>query len=280
MMPRCSKTIKVLLQDVNAAFGNGDVILLRDLYFAMSHLITEQVRGRVHLCHHGSVGVPQVMVLELHLKPLLDLTGGVLKGVDGLDGSIGQTVDQLRGVYLGSVHIFDQPPLLFPQGRKPHFILLPLLVQLQEVGSQGGAHIDGSVCVLRLRGNQLDKPLLVLHLPVNRDGSLFQVHIRPLQTEALIDPQTAVAAKHVGGFGVGSSEVVIQKQKLLLGKGHNLRVIIGFQLRHGDLGGLVHAELVVGIHIHVIAGIGLPEEQVEHLQEPFNITIRQFLLVV
>ena len=96
MMVRCSKTIKVLLQNINAALGYGDIILLRDLNLAMTHLIAEQVRGRVHLCHHGSVGVPQVMVLELHLKPLLDLTGGVLEGVDGLDGSIGQTVDQLE----------------------------------------------------------------------------------------------------------------------------------------------------------------------------------------
>ena len=40
-MPRCSKTIKVLLQDVNAALGYGDIILLRDLDLAMPHLIAQ-----------------------------------------------------------------------------------------------------------------------------------------------------------------------------------------------------------------------------------------------
>ena len=127
MMVRCSKTVKVLLQNINAALGYGDIILLRDLNLSMTHLIAQQVRGRVHLCHHRSVGVPEVMILELHPESLLDFTGGVLEGVDGLDGSVGQTVDQLRGVDFGAVHIFNQPPLLLPQGRIPYFIRLPLL---------------------------------------------------------------------------------------------------------------------------------------------------------
>ena len=76
-MPRCSKTIKVLLQNINAALGYSDVILLRDLNLAMTHLIAEQVRGRVHLCHQGTISMTQIMKLEGEAIPLLYLSGMV-----------------------------------------------------------------------------------------------------------------------------------------------------------------------------------------------------------
>lgn len=65
MIPRWSQTVEVSLQNLDAVLRYRQIILLRDLYLAVAHLIAEQVRGRVQLCHHGSIGVPQIMVLKL-----------------------------------------------------------------------------------------------------------------------------------------------------------------------------------------------------------------------
>ena len=127
MMPGCSKTVNVLPENINTAFGYCYVILLRDLYFAVSHLITEQVRGRVQFGHHRAVGVAEVVIFERDAKLFLDLTGGILERIDRLDRAVGQTVDKFRGIDFASVQIFNQSALLFPEVCEPHFILRPLL---------------------------------------------------------------------------------------------------------------------------------------------------------
>ena len=54
----------------------------------MPHLITEQMRGRVQLCHHGSIGMAEVVVFELHPQSALDFSGWIFEGIDCLDFSI------------------------------------------------------------------------------------------------------------------------------------------------------------------------------------------------
>ena len=72
MMRPHSKTVQVLLQNINAALGYCYVILLGDLYLSVAHLITKQVRGCIHFCHQRAIGVPQIVVFELHFELALD----------------------------------------------------------------------------------------------------------------------------------------------------------------------------------------------------------------
>ena len=58
----------------------------------MPHLIAEQMRGRIHLRHHCSEGVPQIMILEIDTQPAFDFPRRILHTVDGLDLSVWQTV--------------------------------------------------------------------------------------------------------------------------------------------------------------------------------------------
>ena len=53
----------------------------------MPHLITEQMRGRVHFCHHRAEGVPQIMILELNSQLRLDFPRRIFHTVDAKDFS-------------------------------------------------------------------------------------------------------------------------------------------------------------------------------------------------
>ena len=68
-------------------------------------------------------------------------------------------------------------------------------------------------------------------------------------------------------------EIIIQSGKLFPAERHNIQIIIRFQLWHVDFGIFVDTELVVTIHIEIVPGVGLPEEQIEHLQEALHIAI-------
>ena len=61
------------MQNLDAVLRYRQIILLRDLYLAMAHLIAEQVRGCVQFCHHRSVCVPEVMVFKLDPQLLVYL---------------------------------------------------------------------------------------------------------------------------------------------------------------------------------------------------------------
>lgn len=73
MMARCSQTVEISLQNLDAVLRYRQIILLRDLYFTVAHLVTEQVRGCVQFCHHRSVSVPEVVILELDAQLLVDI---------------------------------------------------------------------------------------------------------------------------------------------------------------------------------------------------------------
>ena len=80
---------QIVPQNVNACFGNCDVITLGDMDVSMSHLITEQVCGRVHFSHECSISVAENVILEIDTQFALYLTGGVFEGIDGLNCAVG-----------------------------------------------------------------------------------------------------------------------------------------------------------------------------------------------
>ena len=122
----------------------------------MSHLIAEQVGGRVHFCHSCSVSVPEIMELERDTQLFLDFSCGVLHGVHSLNLAIGQTVDQIGGKDFASVHIFDNPPVLLPEGGEPHFILRSLPCLFLKVDFESMAHVDHSIGIACFGRYELD----------------------------------------------------------------------------------------------------------------------------
>ena len=67
------------MQNFNATLGNGNVVFLRNMEVSVSHLIAEQVGGRVHLSHSCSISVAKKMELEVYAQLFLDFSCGVLK---------------------------------------------------------------------------------------------------------------------------------------------------------------------------------------------------------
>ena len=62
----------------------------------MSHLIAQQVGGGIHFRHERAIGVPQVVIFEVNMKPGLDFPRRVFHGVHRLDFPVRQTVDEFR----------------------------------------------------------------------------------------------------------------------------------------------------------------------------------------
>ena len=54
----------------------------------------------------------------------------------------------------------------------------------------------------------------MVHLPVNQNRAVFQIDIRPFQTVALIDTQTAIPSQQIRRFCIGAVEIIIQYGKL------------------------------------------------------------------
>ena len=109
---------------------------------SMSHLITEQVCGRVHFCHECSVGVAEDMILEIDTQFALYLTGGVFEGIDRLNCAVRQAIHQFCGGNLTAVQVFDEALLLFPQFRKSLCVLRPLPKFFCQVFFQQRTQID------------------------------------------------------------------------------------------------------------------------------------------
>ena len=76
--------IEFSLQNIHAVAGHGNVVPLSGMDVAMTHLLLEQVRGRVQFRHDGSVSVPEVVKLKINPQLLLNRAGMELHGINGL----------------------------------------------------------------------------------------------------------------------------------------------------------------------------------------------------
>lgn len=152
----------------------------------MPHLAAEQMRWRVQLCHHGSIGVTEVVIFEIHPQPAFDFSGGVLEGIDRLNPPVRQTIHQCGGGDCLPVDVFNHSLVLLAEAGKILFIFCPPLCFFPQMVPHGFTELDGSLGIARLGRNQLDKALLVLHLPVDGDGSILQIDILPFQAKAFI----------------------------------------------------------------------------------------------
>ena len=81
----------------------------------MAHLITKKVSGGIHFCHHGSVGVAQVVVFEHDVILTFEFPRGIFHGVYRLDFAIRQTVHKFGGGDFLSVQILYDPLVLLPK---------------------------------------------------------------------------------------------------------------------------------------------------------------------
>ena len=93
---------------------------------SMSHLITEQVCGRIHFSHERSVSVAEDVILEIDTQFALYLTGGVFEGIDRLNCAVRQAIHQIQRGNLTAVQVFNDALLLLPQFSKALFVLRPL----------------------------------------------------------------------------------------------------------------------------------------------------------
>ena len=170
--------------------------------------------GCIQLRHHRPVCVTEVVIFEIYPVFGLNLPRGVFHGVHRLDFPIWQTVHKLSGGNFAPVQILNNTLVLFPQVGKVELVLLPPLRQTLKVHFQFVTHLDCTLCVAGFEGHQLDTPLLVLHLPVNQNRAVLQIHIRPFEAIALIDPQTSIPSQQIRRFRIGVVEIIIQYGKI------------------------------------------------------------------
>ena len=143
-----------------------------------------------------------------------------------------------------------------------------------------GAEEDRPFGIAGFGRNQFDKAILILHLPVDDNCAVLQIDIFPFQAKGFIDTQTAIASQQVSGLCVCAFEIIIQKNKFLTAERHNIGIILCLHLWHFDAGVFIYTEFVVGIYFQIIAGIGLPEDQVKHFQKGFGVLIRKTFHIV
>ena len=89
----------------------------------MPHLIAQQMGGGIHFRHERAIGVPQVVIFEVNMKPGLDFPRGVFHGVHRLDFPVRQTVDKFRGKNLLAAQVLNEPLILGAQRGELNFIL-------------------------------------------------------------------------------------------------------------------------------------------------------------
>ena len=193
---------------------------------AMPHLIAQKMNRSIHFCEQGSKCVAQIMIFEFDPQLAFDFASGVLHGIDCLDGSIGEASHQLQRRDFLAIDIINESLLLLANGCELLRLRLQHFCSGNQMIAQNITHVDCPSGIARLGGNQFDYSLLVLHLPVNGDGSILQINITPFQAKGFIDPQATVPSQKVCSFGIGSLEVFIQERKLLMGKGNNVSVIL------------------------------------------------------
>ena len=63
----------------------------------MPHLITQQVRRRIHFRHQRPVGVTEKMIFEANTQFAFYLACRVFEGIDGLYCAVGQAVHKFCG---------------------------------------------------------------------------------------------------------------------------------------------------------------------------------------
>ena len=112
------------------------------------------------------------------------------------------------------------------------------------------------------------------------DTVVVEVDIAPPETVAFVDTQAAIATEEVGCFGVGAFEVAVELICFGGAKGNDLVVLVDLTLGHTNLRVFVHAEGVIGVDVKVVSRIGLSEDEVEHLEEGFDVGIGMLFLVV
>ena len=179
--------IEFSLQNIHAVAGHGIVVPLGGMDVAMTHLLLEQVRGRVQFRHDGSVSVPKVVELEINPQLFLDGAGVELHGINGLNLAVWQRVDQLDRGNDPASPIFYPSLFLCPLRLVPFHVFRPLRRQSGEILLQGIVHVHGAFGIDGFGCHQLDYPVLILHLTVNQDGTLFLINIFPLQPITFVD---------------------------------------------------------------------------------------------
>ena len=179
-----------------------------------------------------------------------------------------------------SVNVRDKGLVLCPLCGQSRRLCLVLPLQVSEIGFQFVAHVDRSAGISGFEGHQFNQSLLVLHLPVNGDCPALGINVFPFQAVTLVNAQAATAPQQIGGFRICAFEVFIQPRHLVRGKGHDFRVLVHLHFWHTDSNIFVHAEFVVGVYFQIVAGIGLPENQIEHFQEGFHILVGPALCII
>ena len=84
--------VKMPCKHINSRFRYCQIIPLCHFPAGMAHLITENMRGRIHFRKPCSVGVPQVVIFEINAQFLLDGLGMIFHGVYCLNFSVRQAV--------------------------------------------------------------------------------------------------------------------------------------------------------------------------------------------
>lgn len=79
--------------------------------------------GGIHFRHERAIGMPQVVIFEVNMKPGFDFPRGVFHGVHRLDFPVRQTVDKLRGKNPLAAQVLNEPLILGAQRGKLNFIL-------------------------------------------------------------------------------------------------------------------------------------------------------------
>lgn len=74
-----SKLFQVSLKHFNSRCGQCDIIALRDMDIAVSHLCAEQMRRRIHFCHQCSERMPQIMIFERNSQLAFNFPRGIFE---------------------------------------------------------------------------------------------------------------------------------------------------------------------------------------------------------
>ena len=160
--------IYIAFQQIYPRFGDREVIFLRYMDISMAHLRTKKVLRRIQFRHHCPVCVTEVVIFEVYPHALY-LPRGIFHGVHRLDLPVWEAVHKLRGRNFASVQVINEALFLFPDGGKLDGIFRPPPRQVLKIHFQFVVHVDCPSAAPRLNGDELDKPVLILHLPVNGD---------------------------------------------------------------------------------------------------------------
>lgn len=240
-LPLGLQLVQIVLQNIDATLGDGEIVALRDMNVTMSHLITEKMNGSVHFCEHRSEGVPKIMILKLDAELGFNLASGVLHRVHCLNRSIHQAVHKFKRRNFTAVQVIDEALFLLSLCLGHAVDDLHLMRSLRQMLAQNIGHVDDTLRVPSLRRDELDDAILICHLSVNRDGTILQVYIRPFEAEAFIDTKTTIPPEEISSLRIFPLEIFIQERKLFMREGDDVRIILCLHLRHSDARVLVHA---------------------------------------